>query len=148
MAYRELKDLDLVKITGKDVQFNGRNAVVIDAGQVVSRVQITKHLMVSKPTICVNIRNANLKVRHEPYGYIVDGRIDKAKKEAFEQRQGQYTISPTCDDDEEVDEFSEFDHDDLVDMLVKLRNDVSTLSDTIVEKDHEIQRLQMALEGF
>lgn len=52
------------------------------------------------------------------------------------------------DVEEPACEFEDCDHDDLVDMIVKLRNNVSTLSDCIVDKDNEIIRLKMELKSF
>jgi hypothetical protein len=124
MAYRKLYDGDLVRITGSQVSFTGRNAIVIDAGVTMSRVQVQGWTHFNEePTNCLTLNNKHLIIRHEPHGYIVDGRIDPAKKSALEARRVAYHK----DELEEEDEFYDYDRDDLIDMIVKLRNDVATL---------------------
>jgi hypothetical protein len=126
MAYRKLRDGDLVRITGKYVDFSGCNAIVIDAGEMLTRVQVQNRTNVNEtPTICLTINNDHLKIRHEPHGYIVDGRIDHAKKSALEARRVEYNRD---DFEEDECEFDDCDRDDLIDMIIKLRNDVATLS--------------------
>lgn len=127
MAYRKLVDGDLVRITDKN--HSGRNAIVIESGETMSRVQIHSwsHLHTPEPSVCVIIDNDKLMVRHEPNGYIIDGRIDHDKKSAFDKiaRDQDLYLS----EEPEEDEFDDVDRDGLIDMIIKLRNDVSTLSE-------------------
>lgn len=129
MAYRKLYDGDLVRIVGKGQVYSGKNAIVINAGEFSTRVQLHtwEHLgNACSEVICETVVNKNLLIRNEPHGYIIDGRIDHEKKSAFEVRR----VVTYHDDYEEEDEceFDDYDRDDLIDMIVKLRNDVATLS--------------------
>lgn len=142
MAYRKLHHGDQVRIRGKGVNHSGRNAIVIhSANECHTRVQIVPWgSFPDEKTICVTLHNDNLMVRHEPHGWIIDGRIDHDKKEAFEKLARDREKFNTIEDHED-DEFEFYDRDDLIDIIVKLRNDVSTLNDSVVD-------LEMKLEGF
>lgn len=124
MAYRKLVDGDLVRITGKYVDFSGRNAIVIDAGEMLTRVQVQNWAHLNETsTICLTINNDHLKIRHEPHGYIVDGRIDHEKKSAFEAR----TVVTHEDfeyfDDDDC-EFDGYDRDDFIARIKQLEREL------------------------
>lgn len=83
MAYRKLKDGDLVRVVdGSDV--HGYNGVVIDAGERSSYVQVNisrhKDAPVSK---CKTILNNWLMIRNSPSEFIVDGRVDIAAQDKY-----------------------------------------------------------------
>lgn len=128
---RKLVDGDLVRIVGKGQLYAGRNAIVIDARESSCRVQLQGwDARMGNPcgeTICETVLNKNLIVRDEgEFGYIVDGRIDHAKKSALGVRRAEYNRDFFADDE---CEFDEYDRDDLIDMINKLRIDVAKLSD-------------------
>lgn len=130
MAYRKLLHGDLVRIVGKGQVYSGRNAIVIDDYESSCRVQLqgwdARMGTPCNETICETVPNKNLIVRDEgEFGYIVDGRIDHAKKSALEVRRAEYNRDFFEDDECEYDEY---DRDELIEMIVKLRNDVATLS--------------------
>lgn len=69
MAYRQLKEMDHVRITKGE--FAGYNALVIDAGLLESRVQIMRAM------VCRDVNNYHLLIRDEPSCFITDGRYDE-----------------------------------------------------------------------
>lgn len=102
MAYRTIRDADLVRIVGKGQVYCGCNAVVIDAGEVKSRVQLQTWSHMGKQcreVICETIPNKNLLIRDDgTHGYVVDGRIDHEKKAKIEARQSEYCEYDDFDD--------------------------------------------------
>ena len=119
MSYRQLQVSDQVRIKSKYVSHAGRNAVVIavdDQDINLVRVQIVPWQSVdNQSTECVTLHTDHLMVRHEPNGFIIDGRIDQVKLKEFEERQRQYKEEDV--DDDERFEYDDWDRDDLIDKI-------------------------------
>lgn len=128
MSYRQLQVSDQVRINSKYVSHAGRNAVVIavdDQDINLVRVQIVPwqgfelhHVMCNQPTECVTLHSDHLMVRHEPNGFIIDGRIDQVKLKGFEERQRQYKEEDV--DDDETCEYDGWDREDLIERIKEL----------------------------
>lgn len=157
MAYRLLKVSDHVKIKNSYPahQHRGRKAIVIAVDDVdtdLVRVQIVPWASVdNERTTCVTLHSDHLMVRHEPNGFINDGRFDESKHEAHQRylegiRLASEGLKPVYHDYTAC-EFDDYDRDDLIDMIVKLRNDVSTLSDSVSTLEDQIEQLEAEIAG-
>lgn len=122
MSYRKLQVSDQVRIKSKYVSHAGRNAVVIavdDQDINLVRVQIVPWYGVdNQKNECVTLHSDHLMVRHEPDGFIIDGRIDNLKLKEFEERQLHY-IQQVVDDEEEC-EYDDWDREDLIERIKEL----------------------------
>ena len=86
MAYRELKCLDLVRIVDVNCRHHGRNATVIEDGSMYVKVQVGSD---GRDIDCFYIPQSKLLVRDDKYAFIVDGRIDKEAKAAYDLQQAE-----------------------------------------------------------
>ena len=122
MSYRQLQVSDQVRIKSKYVSHAGRNAVVIavdDQDINLVRVQIVPWQGVdNQPTECVTLHTDHLMVRHEPNGFIIDGRIDHVKLKEFEERQRRYNQEDV--DDDETCEYDGWGREDLIERIKEL----------------------------
>jgi hypothetical protein len=120
MAYRKLVDGDLVRIIGGE--WHGFDAVVIDAGESSSRVQVGGADWGQQRAVCFHVRNNHLLIRDEPNGFIVDGRVDTKAQDEYHERLR--LITPPYNDDEE-DEYSQYEdwtNTDLIDKIISLES--------------------------
>ena len=85
MAYRKLKDGDLVRITYKG-KYHGRDGVVIAANEGFSRVQVNTGRAGTPKSECVNIPNKYILVRNDVNNFIVDGRVDIAAQDKYNEQ--------------------------------------------------------------
>lgn len=116
MAYRKLHDLDLVRVVnGGD--HHGRDAVVLDAGELSSYIQI------QGSNICFVINNTKLLVLDNPNQFIIDGRIDHEAKRKWIDDQQSRNYNFDVDDEEEC-EYDYWDRSDLIDRIKQLEREL------------------------
>lgn len=115
MAYRKLRDTDLVRIIGGEYGYNG---VVLDAGELVSYVQV----QFGDSCECMVIPNKRLLIRHG--GFIKDGQVDHEAKRLYdEQRAASFksrNVGDVAFDNEEECEYDGWDREDLIERIKEL----------------------------
>lgn len=90
MAYRQLKHLDMVRITSH-YEYTGRNGVVLEVGENSSRVQVADGRGNGMADIAY-VFNKYLIIRHEPDNFIHDGQEDPDAGIKRKERERQWAM--------------------------------------------------------
>lgn len=120
MAYRKLRDGDLVRIVDINNGLHGLDVVVIDAQETFARVQLHG----GEATRCYDIPNKNLLVRNSEYYFIVDGRIDhEAKYQHDENLRSSWNKRNVVDSEPECP-YHYWDREELIEKLKELEKEL------------------------
>lgn len=121
MAYRELRDGDLVRVVDKS-KHHGNNAVVLDTSETSAYVQIHLDRSSVLSSECKWVNNSSLLIRDG--GIVKDGRVDLAAQSLLGPqytRWGHQDVdSEDESEDEYEDEYADWDRDELIERIKEL----------------------------
>ena len=123
MAYRKLRDGDLVRIVDITNGYHGCDAVVIDAQENYARVQINVGRTDRLESRCIDVPNRNLLVRNGEYYFIVDGRIDHDAKLQHDQKLKSHWNDRNVDTEPECP-YAHWDRDELIEKIKELEEEL------------------------